>query len=947
MRLLAAAVCASVVASAVPGEAAPRIPQIKFEKYCLSNGLEVIFHEDHSTPIVGVNLWYHVGSKNERPGRTGFAHLFEHMMFQGSQHHDADYFGPLQKAGGKLNGSTSQDRTNYWETVPSNYLELALWMEADRMGFLLPVMTQQRLDNQRDVVKNERRQSYENRPYGLAYETILAALYPPDHPYSWPVIGSMADLNAASREDIATFFRTYYHPGNASLCIAGDFDPAQARKLVEKYFGSLPAGPKVEKLKPSVPELKADQRIRMTDRVGLERVYLAWHSVPQFTADEAELEILADILGGGKTSRLYRSLVREKQIAQDVQVWQDSSELAGAVLVIATARPGHTAAELEAAAMAEIAKIQSEPPNQEEVTRAVNRFEARFVSALESISDFGGRADRLNMYNVYTGDPGNLTKDFDRYPKVTPAGVQRVAKEYLGRHRVAFTVVPGKKVEITPDPRKVDEEVREQLAKKQPPQTRVTAGEPKDTFDRSRMPGPAPESKFTLPPIHRARLSNGLELLLVENHELPTVNMHLVLRSGRASDPADKAGLAGLTASVWDEGTKRRSSDEIAEELAGLGATLHMGVDWDTAAVRLFSLKRHLAAALDIYSDVVENPVFPERELARERAMALGRLVQIRDEPTILANMAVGAVLYGPEHPYGRPQYGTEESLKSIDRGDLERFYRAGFRPDRAALVVVGDVTIEELKPQLEKYFADWRAPAGRPVEPKYPPRPAPRPSRIILVDKPGSVQSVISVSQVGTERTSPDYFAIAVMNSIFGGQFSSRLNMNLREEKGYTYGARTSFDWRADEPGPLTATASVQTQVTAPALTEFLKEFQGMVGAKPVTADELEFSKTYLTRGYPAGFETPSQVASQLETMVQFRLPDDYFNTVVPKIHAVSTEDVSRVARKYLHVDELAAVIVGDREQIEPELRKLPIGKRMEVVRFNEQFQLVPVEGP
>ncbi len=445
------AVCASFAAAAEPGDVS--IPKIPFEKYTLPNGLDVILHEDHSTPIVGVNIWYHVGSKNEQPGRTGFAHLFEHMMFEGTKHFNHDYFLPLQKAGGSLNGSTSGDRTNYWETVPSNFLDLALWMESDRMAFLLPAMTQDRLENQRSVVKNERRQSYENRPYGLAGESTMAALLPPDHPYSWTTIGSMADLDAASREDVANFFRHYYHPGNASLSIAGDFDPPAAKRLVEKYFGPIPAGPKVEKLKPSIPELKESKRIRMTDRVGLARLYIDWLTVPEFAADDAELQVLADILAGGKTSRLYRRMVRDDQIAQDVMASQRAEEICGTFAVTATARPGKELGALEAIIKEELQRIEDEPPSQSEIDRAVARRETTIVRSLEGVSGFGGRADRLNMYNVLTGDPGYLAKDFARIRQVDPQGVQRAAKKYLTRNEVVLEVTPGKETEITPDPR--------------------------------------------------------------------------------------------------------------------------------------------------------------------------------------------------------------------------------------------------------------------------------------------------------------------------------------------------------------------------------------------------------------------------------------------------------------------------------------------------------------
>ena len=930
--------------SANGAAASDRLPKIAFEKYTLPNGLQVILHQDHATPIVGVNVWYHVGSKNEKPGRTGFAHLFEHMMFQGTKHYNADFFGPLQKAGGKLNGSTSSDRTNYWETVPSNYLELALWMESDRMGFLLDAMTQEKLDNQRSVVKNERRQSYENRPYGLAFETILAAAFPPDHPYSWPTIGSMVDLDAASRDDIADFFRRYYNPANASLCIAGDFQPETAKRLVEKYFGPIPASPKIEKMKPQIPTLEKAVRLRMTDRVSLPRVYMVWHTTEMFAPDDAALDVLADVLGGGKPSRLFKSLVRDKQIAQDASAYQDSEELAGMFFVVATARPGHTLAELEAAILAEIRKLQDEPPTAEEVAQAVSRREAHMVHALASVSEFGGRADRLNMYNVYTGDPGYMSKDFERYLKVEPAAVQEVAKKYLHDKLVTLSVTPGKSQKIEPDPRATAEKARVEMAKKISRERLPAAAPIAEDADRTTLPKAAAEVQFHLPPIHRRQLANGMKLLVVENHKLPLVHVHVLLPSGRASDPPQKLGLASLMAAVWDEGTKTRSSEQIADALAGMGANLSLSADWDHCVARLDTLKRHLPRALDVANDVLQNPAFPADELKREQAQALGRLMQVRDEPNALANIAVLGTLYGQSHPYGRPPYGTPASLRSIGCDDLKAFYAGHIRPEQATAIVVGDVTADEIAAALDKTLGAWKS-SGDAVATAYPAPPAAKPTRIILVDKPGAAQSVISVCQLGTFRTAPDYFPLVVMNSVLGGQFSSRLNMNLREDKGYTYGARTSFDWRVHQPGTYVASASVQTAVTAPALVEFLKEFEGIAGTKPVAAEELEFNRTYLTRGYPSGFETSGGVAGQLETLVSFSLSDDYFNTVVPKINAVTAADVRRAAEAHLHLDRLAIVVVGDRAKIQAALAKLPAGKGLQTVQFDEQFRIVPAK--
>jgi len=943
---------AAIVAGAADESAAGRIPQLKFEKYTLANGLDVILHEDHSTPIVCVNIWYHVGSKNERRGRTGFAHLFEHMMFQGSQNHDNDYFAPLQEAGGQLNGSTNDDRTNYWEVVPANYLELALWLESDRMGFLLPAMTQKKLDNQRDVVKNERRQSYENRPYGLADETIAAAMYPPDHPYSWPTIGSMADLGAASREDIGDFFRRYYHPGNASLCIAGDFDPARARQLVDKYFGALPAGPKVEPLRPTPAQLAAEKRFVMQDRVSLPRLYMNWHTVPGFAPDDAELDLLASVLGGGRSSRLYRSLVHERELAQDVSVFQSSGELAGMLRITATARPGRKLSDIEAAIVAELKRIQAEPPSAEELERAVNRYEVSFVTALESVGGFGGRADRLNLYNVLAGDPAHITRDFERYLKVRPADLQRVAAQYLTDKRVVLEVVPGQTRSVRPDPiAEADEVIKSQKSERgdQRSEGSVAAASsaarstPDASLDRSAMPRPAQPPGFRLPPIQRAKLANGLDVLVVEHRELPTVSMNLVLRAGVADNPAEKLGLADLVAAVLDEGTEKRSATQIADELAAVGSSLSVAAGWDTSQVRLFTLKRHLATSLDIFGDVLTHPTFPVEELDRQRSLMLSRLARLRDDPASIARLAVGAVLYGDGHPYGRPALGDEATLKAITRDDVVEFYRSRFGPTQAGMIVVGDVTAREITELLNKALADWKPQAA---EPSALPEPTKaRPLEITLVDKPGAAQSVISVGQVGVSRRSPDYFPLVVMNTIFGGQFSSRLNMNLRENKGYTYGARSSFDWRR-QPGPYVATASVQTAVTAPALVEFLREFRDIAGGRPPEAKELEFAKAYITRSYPATFETPRDIAGRLEDLIEYGLPDDYYNTVVPGIATVQLGDVERVAKKHIDLDHLSIVVVGDRAQIESGLRTLPEGKRLRPSQLDAAFRLKQLDG-
>ncbi|MDO4559171.1 MAG: pitrilysin family protein, partial [Planctomycetia bacterium] len=516
-----------------------RIPELPFTKYTLDNGLDVILHEDHTIPVVAVNIWYRASSANEKPGRTGFAHLFEHLMFNGSEHWNSDYFVPIQEAGGQVNGSTSQERTNYWENVPSSYLERALWMESDRMGWLLPAMTREKLDTQRDVVRNERRQSYENRPYGLVYETILASIYPPEHPYSWPTIGSMEDLQRATMDDIADFFRRFYHPANASLCIAGDFDPAEARRLVEKYFAVIPAGPHVEPLKPWTVPLAEPKRIRMTDRVGLPALIMVWPTVQAYSDEEAALDLGANILGGDDTSRLYRKLVREKQLATSVTVGHNNGQLAGMMIVYIMARPDADLTEIEKIVREEIERISTQIPSTEEIERTLNRYETDVIGSLEPVGGFGGRADMFNRYNVQCGDPGYLANDVRRYLDVTPEQIRGTMAKYLGRADLVLTVhpcEPGAEPVIEPDPRIPAAIAREKMATGEHATAVENVRIPVDE-DRRNLPGPSAQPAFDLPTFQRETLPGGMKVLLVERHKLPLVEVSLYFPYGSATVP--------------------------------------------------------------------------------------------------------------------------------------------------------------------------------------------------------------------------------------------------------------------------------------------------------------------------------------------------------------------------------------------------------------------------
>src|SRR5688572_4858292 len=612
------------------------IPRLAFEKYTLANGLEVILREDRRLPMVAVNLWYHVGPANEEPGRTGFAHLFEHMMFQSSKHVPADsHIRLLESAGASdLNGTTDYDRTNYFETVPANQLELALWLESDRMGYLLEKVDQPALSNQQDVVRNERRQSVENQPYGLAEEALVQTLFPKGHPYYGNVIGSHEDIQAVQLDDVRRFFRQYYAPNNATMAIVGDIDVAATKQLVEKYFGPLKRGPAVPPIKADTPRITSERRKVVTSRVELPRVYMAWLTSPIFKPGDADADIAATILGGGRSSRLYKKLVYEKQIAQDVTAQQYSLMLGSVFQIQATARPGHTVEELEKALEEELSAFRSKPADPREIERARNMIETNIIGGLERLGGFGGIADRLNSYNHYLGNPDYLQQDIQRYRAVTASTLQTFARDQLApTARVVMHVVPG--------------EPAEQSQVATPPASKAAAGEGGESINadepwRSEMPKPAAARPLQLATPLSETLPNGLTLILNERRGLPIVAANLVLRTGSDANPLDKPGLANFTAAMLDEGTATRNALQIADEVAQLGGSLGISSSMDATTLSVRSLSKNFASTVDLLADVTLRPSFPAQEIERQRASRPAALVQQRDNPNQVAAQEVG-----------------------------------------------------------------------------------------------------------------------------------------------------------------------------------------------------------------------------------------------------------------------------------------------------------------
>jgi len=892
------------------------IPEIQFEKYTLPNGLEVILSEDHRVPLVAVNLWYHVGPANEARGRTGFAHLFEHMMFQGSKHAPGDlHFKSLEGAGASsINGTTDFDRTNYFETVPADRLELALWLESDRMGFLLDQVDQANLSNQQDVVRNERRQSVENRPYGIVEEAVYHQLFPPTHPYYASVIGSHADIQAAKLEDVKSFFKLYYAPNNASLAIVGDIENAATKALVEKYFGSFKSGPPVPKPAVQTPPITAERRAVVSDRIELPRVYLAWITSPIYTPGDADADIASAVLGSGRSSRLYKSLVYEKQIAQDVSASQYSLTLGSVFSIEATARPGHTADELEAALDAELQRFRDAGPDQAEIDRARNVIETRIVQGLETLGGFGGVADRLNMYNHYLGNPGFLGEDIRRYRAVTPASLKAFVERQLSPSaRVIVHGVPGKPELGAPVPTP-----KTQTAAKGVGAESVHPDEPW----RAEPPKPGTARPLQVPIPASFQLANGLTVLVNERPALPVVAATLVVRTGSGANPVDKPGLASFTATMLDQGTSTRSAPQIADEVASLGGMLAAASNMDATQISARSLKRTFPALLEVLADVVRHPTFPTAEVDRQRASRLASLVQQRENANAVAGAVMAAALYGPSHPYGFTELGTEASNRALTREDMEAFWRGHFVANNAALVVSGQITVAELRPLVERVFGDWAQ--GTPAVPALG-DPVTTPARLVLVDKPGAQQTQLRVATIGLPRSTPDYEAVEVMNEALGGLFSSRINMNLRERHGYTYGARSQFTYRR-AAGPFLVATGVRTEVTAPSVTEIFKEIRGVREA-PLSADELTLAKDSLVRSLPAEFETSPRVTASTVNVFVYGLGLDYYAKLPARLAAVTADTVKAAAEKHLAPEKMVVIAVGDRAKIAGDLQKLKLG--------------------
>lgn len=877
------------------------IVDIPYSKYVLDNGLRLIVHEDHKAPIVAVNVWYDVGAGDEKPGKTGFAHLFEHLMFNGSEHFNDDYFKPFDRVGATgMNGTTNQDRTNYFQVVPTTALDMALWMESDRMGHMRAAVDQARLDEQRGVVQNEKRQG-ENQPYGKVFLTIFENTYPDGHPYDHSTIGSLEDLNAASLADVHEWFDTWYGTANAVLVVAGNVEAEDVKARVEKYFGHIPSGPPLIKTDVQLARRSEPSRIILQDRVPQARVYKVWNVATMKDESVDHLSLASDVLSVGKSSRLYRRMVYDDQIATDVGAFVLAREFGSMFLVFATAQPGQDLAEVEAVLEEELQAFLASGPTAEELARAQASQRASFVRGVERIGGFGGKSDVLAASEVYLGSPDGHVRQQENLLTATVSDVHDAAVEWLDEGVLTVEVRPYA--------------------------TYTTMESPVD-----RSSGPPEVTEFpraSFPARETAELDNGLKVILAQRDAVPVVNFTLLLDAGYASDQFALPGTARMAMAMLDEGTTSRDALEISDTLDTLGATLGAGSNLDASSVSMSALVENLDQSLDLFTDVVLNPSFPEDEFDRLKQQQLAGIGREKVQPVSMAQRVLPRILYGEGHAYSNPLTGsgTEQSVSELSLESLRSFHDTWFKPNNATLVVVGDTTLDELVPAIEARFAGWEAgdvPAKNLAE-----VPAQPETVVYLIDRPDSAQSIIFAGQVAPPKGDPANLQIEAMNDMLGGGFTSRINLNLREDKGWSYGARAILLDAAGQR-PYYAFAPVQTDRTAESMAEIDKEIRGIRsgGNRPPTADELAKVTDQNTLTLPGRWETNAAVMASLIEMTRFNLPDDYWDTFADNVRGVGLSDVSAEADRVLQPDNLVWIVVGDRVRIEEKIRALGIGE-------------------
>lgn len=893
---------------------------IPYSKYQLDNGLTLIVHEDHSDPVVHIDVTYHVGSAREEIGKSGFAHFFEHMMFQGSENvADEEHFKIVTESGGTLNGTTNRDRTNYFETLPANQLETGLWLEADRMGFLLDAVTQKKFEIQRATVKNERGQNYDNRPYGLAREYAAKTLYPYGHPYSWLTIGYIEDLNRVDVDDLKRFFMRWYGPNNATLTVGGDVKTSDVVKMVEKYFGSIPRGPEVEDMPSMVPSLKKDRYVSYQDEVRFPMLQMVWPTTPLYSQDEAAIDCLADIIGGGQTSLLYKNLVKSQKALQAV-AYHPCFELSGEFNVTVLANKGSELPEIKTIVENTLAEFEKRGVTDEDVQKYIAQRESSVIYGLSTVR---GKVSQLAQYATFVGDPNYIAKDLERYQNLTKEDVWAAYNKYIrGQSSVVLSVYPegGENLIAGKDNYKVDD-------------SKYKAGEdeyaglsytkPEDNFDRSQKPEAGKNPVVEVPSTWKYKLQNGVPIIGTVSQEIPTVNILITIEGGQLLERniPNKAGITRLMTDLMNESTEQHSTEEMAKELELLGSSVSVGSSKTAMTINIQSLKKNLQPTLELAYEIMFQPAFKEEDFNRLKTQQIELIENQNTQPTSIASKVYQKILYGEGSILGIPTGGTVETVSNINLADIKQHYSNYFSPSTANIVIVGDANLDQIEPWLEP-LGSWEGPqVDIPNEFRVANQGE---TKIYLVDKEKSAQSQIRIAKYTGLKydATGEYFKTSLMNYPLGGHFNSRINLNLREDKGYTYGARSRFSGNKYE-GNYLAYAGVKLDATSESIEEFMKEIETYFN-KGIKEDELEFMKKSIGQREALSYESPFQKAGFLRRLITYDLPSDYTVQQNQILQEMTKEEIDLLAKKYLNPKEFNIVVVGDKAAIKEKLEKL-----------------------
>jgi len=895
---------------------------IPYQKYEMDNGLTLIIHEDHSDPLVHVDVTYHVGSAREELYKSGFAHFFEHMMFQGSENvEDEEHFKIITDAGGTLNGTTNRDRTNYFETVPANQLEVMLWLEADRMGFLLDAVTQKKFEVQRATVKNEKQQNYDNRPYGLFREVNAEALYPYGHPYSWLTIGKLDDLDRVDVTDLKKFFLRYYGPNNATLTVGGDVNPEEVVKLAEKYFGVIPSGPEVEDMKLDPVAIDQDRYVSYVDNnIRFPALLFTFPTVPQYHEDEPALDFLSQILGTGRSSYFYKKFVMTRKAIQ-ASAFHPTSELAGEFTMFVLPFPGQTLADFEAEMRQILVDFEQDGVSDEDLQKIKASYESDFINGLASVS---GKVSQLASYETFADNPNYIKKDLERYRNVSKEDIMRVFHKYIkDKPAVIQSVLPNEDT----DPAKADNYTPQTEGENPYLTTDYTGLEytrpTGDTFDRSKKPEPGTAPLVSVPDFWKQNLDNGIKVIGTRYKEIPVVNLQLTINGGHRLDMNDptKAGLASLTASMLSESTENYTAEEIQEEFRKIGSTINVFASQNSTEISVRTLKKNLDRTLELMEEVLMRPRFDTTDFARVKKQQIEGIQSNYKDPAAIASQVYDRLLYGDEHIYSVPTSGIEETVNRITADDVKSFYNSYYSPEISELVVVGDVSQDAIMDKLG-FLKNW-SPKGISL-PGLPEPKSGTSTRVYLVDKTDAPQSQIRIGYMTDMPydATGEYYKSTLMNYTLGGAFNSRINLNLREDKGWTYGARSYFD-SEDYAGPFTASAGVKAAATDSAVYEFMKEITDFRN-NGITNEELSFMRNSIGQRDARSYETPWQKAGFLQRIVHYNLDKSFVDTQREIIQNISKDEINNLARKHLKPDQMYIVVVGDAKSHRQNLENL-----------------------